>query len=128
MIVYSEKIYEKSFTDTISKNAYMKACKWLAINVYGKGDLPKYITVKLTKQQTKKKDKTKFIVELFATINENEVQENFCYKCKHLHTIFYSIDKPECQKCNMFVYRQRLSEQLKGIKEFCNSIVEEVDD
>lgn len=121
MIVYSEKIFQKTFSNEVSKDAYLEACKWLAKTVYSKGDLPRYITVRINKSDKKVKNKFVFIVEVFATIEEEEIHENFCHKCKQLHTIFYSIDKPECCKCNMFVYRQKVADSIKVMKGYLES-------
>lgn len=128
MITYSEKVYEKSFSNEVSKQAYLDACVWLAKHVYSRGNLPNYISVKIVKAEKKIKNKFVFKVEVFATIEEDKVYENFCYKCKQMHTIFYSIDKPECCKCNMFVYRQRIAENMQGVKSHISEILEELDE
>lgn len=120
MNVYSEKFYEIKFSDKVSKTAYLEACKWLAQNVYSK-PISEYITVKITKEVVKKN--ITFKVELYASINENEVKEDFCKKCKQMHTIFYCIEKPECDKCKAYVYKKKLYDRIKGIKEFCEEVV-----
>lgn len=127
MIVYSEKIYEKSFSNEVSKQAYLNACAWLAKHILSKGDLPKYVTTRIVKQEKKVKNKFVFNVEIFVTIDEAEVHDNFCHKCKQLHTIFYSINKPECSKCNMFVYRQKIADNIKNIKNYLEDKLGELD-
>ena len=123
MNIYSEKFFEQKFSDKVSKKAYLDACKWLAQNVYSK-PVSEYVTVKITKvEPTRKNPKTTFVVELYASINENEVKDNFCNKCKQMHTIFYCIDKPECEKCKAFIYKKNLYDRIKGIKEFCEEII-----
>lgn len=118
MTAYSEKVYEKSFSDDVSKDAYLKACKWLAKNIYSKKS-SKYITVKISKKEPEdKKEKPTFIVELFVTINEKEVKESVCDKCKQLHTMFYCIDKPKCEECKITVYKHELERQTMGIKKY----------
>lgn len=121
MIVYSEKVYEKDFSDEISKKAYLEACKWLATYVYGRGNLSEYITVQIQKQQKKKKPT--FRVTLFITINEKEVKESYCKKCQQLHTIFYCIDKPNCSECKITGYRKQLQEKVSGIKDMVKEIL-----
>lgn len=120
---YSEKIYEISFSNKVSKDAYLEACKWLALNVYGT-PLAQWITVKITKFKKKKGDPT-FVVELFATINEEEVKNSFCKKCKQMYTIFYSIDKPRCEECKAFLYRKELKDQIEFIHDKCKEVLNE---
>lgn len=115
---YSELLYEKKFSNEVSKKAYLNACKWLAQNVYGKVELSKYITVRITKDKINKKDKSQlptFTVKLFMTINETEMKDSYCHKCKQLHTIFYSVEKPECQTCKLHGYRKQLQDNVEGL-------------
>lgn len=110
---YSEFLCERRFINKVSKQAYLDACKWLAVNVYSKPDLSKFITV-----QVEKEGKKTFIVRLFMTVDEKEISDNHCQKCKHLHTIFYSIEKPDCSKCKMRVYKKCLHDNVKNMVDF----------
>ena len=116
---YSEFVFEKEFTNEISKKAYLEACKWLAQNVYSKPDLSKYLIVQILKETRKIKKKQMYIfkVRLFVSINENEVSEECCKKCKQLYTIFYCIDKPDCRTCKMNSYKRTLENNIKNLKE-----------
>lgn len=117
MVTYSKLLYEKSFSDKVSKKAYLKACKWLAQNVYSKVGLTKYITVQIVKEFENKKKKTlpTFNVKLFMTINEDEERKSFCQKCQQMHTIFYSIDKPDCKTCKMRAYNDKLYTNVNNL-------------
>lgn len=110
---YSEFLCERKFINKVSKQAYLDACKWLAMNVYSKPDLTKFITVQIEKEG----DKT-FIVRLYMTVDEREIKDSYCSKCKQLHTIFYSIDKIDCGKCKMNVYRKQLHDSVKNMVDF----------
>lgn len=112
--LYSEKIKEISFTDEISKQAYLKACKWLAKNVFGTG-YSEYINVKITKK--KKAKKPTFVVELFVSINEEEVKESYCSHCKKIQTLFYCVEKPDCKECKMQGYKKHLQTYIGTLKE-----------
>lgn len=119
-IVYSEKILEKEFSNKVSKEAYLSACKWLAKNVYSNKSLSEKVNVNITKTNS-----TTFLVTLYSSIDEQETANDFCSKCKSLHTIFYSIDKPECNKCNAFCYRREMSKVTNGIKTFVRELLED---
>lgn len=113
---YSEDMYEISFSDKVSKQAYLKACKWLAINIYSKDELSDYITVQIKKN--KERQLPTFTVKLFITVNEYELQRNYCDKCQQMHTLFYSVDKPNCDTCKMHGYRKQLHDNVKNMVEF----------
>lgn len=110
---YSEFLYERKFVNKVSKQAYLDACKWLAVNVYGKPDLSKYITVQITKEK-----KNMFSVKLFMTIDEREIKTNYCLRCQQLHNLFYSIEKVDCNKCKLHAYRNELHNQVKNMVDF----------
>lgn len=118
MKTYCEKFFEKQFSNEDSKKAYLDACKWLAVNVYGK-KFSKDVSVRVTKLPITKKSKIPtFNVELFATINGDEMEENHCHKCKQLHTIFYCIDYPDCKKCNFKKFKKELEDRIFGLREY----------
>lgn len=121
---YSELLYQTSFSDKVSKQAYLEACKWLAQNVYSKVELSKWITVQITKEQVKKKQLPTFTVKLFITVDEKEMKDSYCGKCKQLHTIFYSIDTPNCDTCKLNGYRKQLNSSVKNAVEFWKEVFE----
>lgn len=126
MSVYSEKVYEKEFTDKVSKTAYLDACKWLASHVYKNPKLSNYITVKIVKEE--KKGKFTFKVIIYASIDEKEVKEEFCNKCKQLHTIFFCVEKQNCSECKMFGYKKHLESKVSNVKNFIQEVLEEYEE
>lgn len=119
---YSEKIFEKKFSDKVSKNAYLKACKWLATHVYNKVELVDFIRVKIKKENEDENQFPTFAVTLYATIDGKEIDERFCKKCKQMYSIFYSVDKPKCEECKKHAYCLELNRQLGSIKNFLEGI------
>ena len=115
MYKFSELLCERKFKNKISKNAYLEACKWLAQNVYSKVELSKYVTVQIVKEKVDKKQLPTFTVKLFMTVDEKEIKDSYCHKCKQLHTIFYSIDKIDCQTCKMHGYRKQLEDNVNNL-------------
>lgn len=124
MSIHGETLFTKCFTNKVSKEAYLQACKWLAKNVYSKPDISKYITVKIEKVKNKKQEST-FKISLFVVIDENEVFESYCKKCKHLHTLLYSVDKPKCDECKLKAYKRNLSGQIENLFDFCKEAIVE---
>lgn len=118
MNLYCEELLQKTFSDTVSKNAYLAACKWLAKKVYSK-PFAKYVTVKIEKAENDKKSKiTTFVVKLFLCINYDEIRKNNCKHCTDLHTIFYQLEKIDCDTCKMHAFDKRLSGASGKLKDF----------
>lgn len=117
---YSEKFFEICFSDKISKQAYLKACKWLAVNVYGKAELSKYASVSINKLTDC--SLPTFKVELFITMDEYDMQFEYCKKCKSLHNLMYCVDKPNCETCKLNGYRQFMHNQTESLVKFWKEI------
>ena len=122
MAYYSEKIYELEISNEVSKQAYLDCCKWLAKHVYNNESLTKYITTKIEKQKNKKKPTFKVI--LFVTMDDKELKEDFCKKCKQLNSIFYCVEKPSCDNCKFRAYKKKIEYEFRGIKDFAVEVIE----
>lgn len=118
---YSEKFFEISFSDKISKQAYLKACKWLAIKVYGKEELSKYVSVQIVKQKDTKLPT--FTVSLYITVEEKGLKNDYCNKCRNLHSLM-SVGSPDCNTCKMQGYRSYLNSNTKNLVEFWREVFE----
>lgn len=119
---YSKNFYEIEFSDPVSKNAYLKACKWLAQNIYNNQELSKYVSV-----QIQKAEKTKiptFNVILSIELDMKELKNNYCSKCKELYTIFYAIDTPDCKKCKLTGCIALLENSIEGITKFHKEVLD----
>ena len=123
---YCKKIFEKSFSNEVSKVAYLEACKWLAIHVYNKVELVKFLSVNIEKSVERNQLPT-FNVTLYAMIDATETDKSFCKKCKSLYTIFYSVDKMNCEECKKHAYCLELEKQIKSIEEYLKEKFEEND-
>lgn len=106
----SQKYYERTFKAAKSKDAYMKVCKWLAINIITNKHLYDS-TWKITKVK-ETPNWTKFKLELFCTLDDAEIADRFCNTCKAMHTSFFINEEYNCSRCNMITFRKRLKESL----------------
>lgn len=116
MNLYCEEIKRKEFSDEQSKEAYLKACKWLAKNIYSRDEFAKYLVVNIEKK--KKCKLPTFVVKIYISINEDEVSELHCKMCRTKNNIFYQIDKTDCDFCVHTAYKRRLENFIKGIRDF----------
>jgi len=106
----SEKYFERTFKAAKSKDAYMKVCKWLAINIISNRHLQDS-TWKITKVK-ETPNWTKFKLELFCTLDDAEIADRFCKACKEIHCSFFINEEYNCNRCNMITFRKRLKESL----------------
>ena len=106
----SEKYFERTFKAAKSKDAYMKVCKWLAINIISNKHLYDS-TWKITKVK-ETPNWTKFKLELFCTLDDAEIADRFCKVCKEIHSSFFINEEYNCNRCNMITFRKRLKESL----------------
>lgn len=105
---YMVKFFEKIFEDEVSKQAYLKACKWLATHVYNSEGYSDYVVVKIKKQECKKSSETfKFKVELFFTVDFESEQQVFCNNCKLSVNTFFGSEAP-CSTCRLTTFLKKL--------------------
>lgn len=119
-MITGEKIYEKTFTGRTTKDAYLKACKFMSQKIIGK-DKTKHIVHKI--------EKTKYCevkLTLYAEVEESEIMDNMCSVCKQAHAAtFLKEDKYQCELCKILPYKKRAAERLKRIKEYMLEGIEE---
>ena len=120
---YSIKILTKTFKNKISKEAYLKATKWLALNVFSKPELSKNISVKIQKEE-KSKIPT-FTVTLFVDTKYDDMKREYCDRCKHLFNTFYQVDKMNCNECKMNGFVKTNEKYVRNIADFYKKIFEE---
>lgn len=116
-MILSEKLFEKLFSSKNTKDAYMKACKWIAMNILNKvetGD----ITYKVTRVES---SLPTFKLELFINLEEKEFRDNRCKRCKEFHKLFYINQDYNCSACRMMGYVDEAKERLKAKKTYKNS-------
>lgn len=123
MSIFCEKAFEKEFEDEISKQAYLNACKWLAINIYNNVELSKSVVISIEKAAGR--ELPTFVVTVYARIDEKEQREAHCKKCKMLHTIFYSMNGVNCSECKAKAYFKYLDDNITNVKNFVREILED---
>lgn len=119
----SYEIMSKDFSNKVSKKAYLDCCKWLAIKIFGNKNFADNVSVKINKL-----NKTKiptFRVTVFADISYNKANDEFCGKCRTLHSTFYSIDKMNCDECKHHAYIKQNERYVSGIVKFYKELLED---
>lgn len=125
-MTYATLVLEKQFQDKISKEAYLKACKWLAKNVYSKDELANNVQVKITK--TIESKLPTFTVSIFAIENYSEFKTNLCKKCQTISTIFYQVEKPNCDYCKVSAFDKNMEKIIRNKVKFLREVLEDEED
>ena len=115
----SYKIFEKVFKNKIAKKAYLEAVKWLAINIISKEQFANNLSYKIQKI---KNNAVK--ISIFLDIDEKELKDKFCDKCKHVYATFYQVQKMNCDECKMNAYRKINEKYIENMCEFYKKILE----
>lgn len=113
----AEKFFSKEFTAVKSKDAYLKACKWVANNVVNKiTDIGEtfWKIEKIVEEDTK----TTFRLELYCLLDTKEEVDKFCANCKSMHKAFFINENYNCNRCNMKAYVDRMRIKLDVKKEY----------
>lgn len=113
-MIIAGQFYTKEFTAVKSKDAYLKACKWVANNVVNKVTDIGETFWKIEKVVDESK-KTTFKLELYYTLEVSDEIEKFCKNCKEMHKLFYINEHYNCDRCNMktFVARIKIKMEIK---------------
>lgn len=122
MSIFCEEAFRKEFEDEISKQAYLNACKWLAVNIYNNVELSKSVVVSIEKVAGR--ELPTFVVTVYVRMNEKEQREAHCKKCKMLHTIFYSMNGVNCSECRAKAYFKYLDDNIVNVKNFVKEVLE----
>lgn len=137
---YSVKILDKEFEGDISKEVYLQACKWLAVNVYSSPSYSENISVQI-KKSTKEIEKpvknnktgkitkevqtrTVFTVSLYCVRSLKDAISEHCRSCKQLHTIFYMSDSYDCSTCKLNVLQRKIEHDVNGLADTLRKVFE----
>ena len=114
-MLIGEKIKEKKFCGANTKDAYLKACKWISSNIIAVNN-SEHITYKIEKMKDGYDISVRVII--YAVIDEEEVYERHCNICKEMQGAFFlKQNKYMCESCNLVPYKRRVKERLELIKE-----------
>lgn len=119
----SKRVLTKRFVSENGdgKEAYLMACKWLAKNVISKKDEIGVYSFEISKDE--KAEDTTFILTLYATLEESEINKKNCEICQEVHRLFYVNDDYNCNSCREQAYRRKIEDKLKIKAEYLKSVI-----
>jgi hypothetical protein len=112
-MLYIHKFYEKKFKAEDSKDAYLKACKFVASNIISKGS--KVEASKVTWDVTRIEDEDDlptFMLTLYYKFDDTEFMKSTCETCKQFHRSFFINEDFNCSRCSKVGYEKNVSQKL----------------
>lgn len=106
------KFFERDFTGKkYYKQAYMKACIWVAKNILSKQVEIGETYWKIAKVENA--DCPTCHLELYAMLDTKETEKSFCQSCKDFHCKFYINEEYNCNSCKMQAFKKQYENKLK---------------
>lgn len=109
------KFFAKEFSDETKKQAYLKACIWVAENIINGDEIS---DVYWHVVRIKNTDLPSFRLELFVMLDEKNFRHSTCERCKEFHSLFYMNQQFNCDACNMTAYLKQSESKLAIKKQF----------
>lgn len=114
MTGYIKEVCSKQFTDKVSKNAYLKACKWLT-KVVSQKEINEHVTYNIVKTYDNYGLPT-FVVTIYAVANEKELEDRHCNICKEIHNSFLMHERVTCAECKLKAFQRRIDTEVDAIR------------
>lgn len=108
MVVYSECFGKKEFKGKTRKESYLKATKWVALNIISGVEL-KDIMVRYEVDD----QYPTTTIYLYAGLDEKSLREKHCRICKEMHHSFFIDENCNCDWCTTKAYQRRTDDMLK---------------
>ncbi len=103
-------LLKKEFSDDESKEAYLKACKWVAVNIVSKVEAGPDTFWNITR----KKDTSlpTFVLEVHTMIDSADHEKSFCGACKEFHKSFFINEAYNCNSCKFLAFTKQVEQRL----------------
>ena len=122
---YIQKFYERRFRADNAKDAYLRACKFVASNVIS--DASKVEASKVTWDITRDKDEKglpTFLLTLYYKFDDTEFMKQTCEACKQFHKSFFINEDFNCSRCNKVGYEKNVQQRLTTASEYFRKILD----
>lgn len=127
-MIYIEKFYEREFKAKSSKDAYMKACKFVASNVISNGSKveAKRVAWDITKECDGSDDSLPtFRLTLYYKFDDTEFMKQTCKACKEFHNAFFINENFNCDRCNKVGYEKNIKQKLLIGSEYLKKMLDD---
>lgn len=123
---YIEKFYERNFRAESSKDAYLKACKFVASTILSKGSKVEVsrVTWDVTNVSSEG-DLPTFRLTLYFKFDDTEFMQKTCEACKEFHKSFFINENFNCDKCNKVGYEKNIKQKLMIGTEYLRKLLDD---
>lgn len=113
-MLYIEKFYEREFKAKDSKEAYLKACKFVASNIVSKDSKVEVTKVvwDVVRIEDKEENLPTFRLTLYFKFDDTEFMQQTCNACKQFHKSFFINENYNCSRCNKVGYESNIKNKL----------------
>lgn len=126
-MIYIQQFYERKFRAANAKDAYLKACKFVASNIVSKGS--KVEVSKVTWDVTPVEDANEglptFQLSLYYKFDDTEFMKQTCDACKQFHSSFFINENFNCNRCNKAGYEKNVSKRLTTGAEYLRKMLDD---
>ena len=123
-MVCIKKFYEREFKAEDSKNAYLKACKFVASNIISKGS--KVEVSKVTWDVVRVEgDLPTFCLTLYYKFDDTDFMKQSCDACKEFHKSFFINENYNCNRCNKVGYEKNIEQRLLTGAEYFRKMLDD---
>lgn len=111
--------YEREFKAKKSKDAYLKACKFVASNIISASS--KVEVSKVTwdvVRVSNDDDLPTFRLTLYYKFDDTQFMKQTCDACKEFHKSFFINENYNCNRCNKVGYEKNVDQKLMICSEY----------
>lgn len=125
-MIYIEKFYERDFKDEDPKQAYLKACKFVASNIISKGSKVEVSKVTWDVNRVEQEgDLPTFRLSLYIKFDDTQFMEQTCNACKQFHKSFFINENFNCSRCNKVGYEKNVKQKLMIGAEYFRKLLDD---
>lgn len=125
-MIYIEKFYERDFKDEDPKQAYLKACKFVASNIISKGSKVEVSKVTWDVNRVEQDgDLPTFRLSLYIKFDDTQFMEQTCNACKQFHKSFFINENFNCSRCNKVGYEKNVKQKLMIGAEYFRKLLDD---
>lgn len=121
-----KKFYERKFRAQDSKEAYLRACKFVATNIISEGSKVEASKVVWDVIKIKEdEDLPTFQLSLYYKFDDTEFMNQTCNACKEFHKSFFINENYNCNRCNKVGYEKNVNQKLMVGAEYLRKMLDD---
>lgn len=127
-MLYIQKFYERKFRAEDSKEAFLRACKFVATNIISKGSKVEAANVVwdiIRVSEGEDESLPTFQLTLYCKFDDTRFMEQTCEACKEFHKSFFINENFNCNRCNKVGYEKNIRQKLMISAEYLKRMLDD---